>query len=399
MDLSVSAEFTRIIFWIIFAVIFYTFLGYGIILYILVKLFRKEARKKIDINEDDLPTVSVIIAAYNEEDFIKEKLKNLRNLEYPINKMQLIFITDGSNDRTYDILSKEKDIKLYHQSERKGKTAAINRIMPLIKNKISIFNDANTLINKEAVINIVRHFINDPQVGAVAGEKRIQTSEYDTASSAGEGFYWRYESFLKKYDAQLNSVVGAAGELFAIRTELYNYPAENIIIEDFVVTLRIAMDGKTVKYEPEAFASETSSISVKEELKRKIRIAAGGIQAIILLRSLLNVFQHGWLSFQFISHRVLRWTITPVLLPVLFVLNLIIIVQSDSILYLLLFAGQVFFYLAGLIGYILQSMKIKFKIFFIPYYFIMMNYAVCKGFFRFLKGSQSAVWERAKRAA
>lgn len=388
----------EILFWFSFFIIFYTFIGYGVILFVLVKLLRSRNDEPFQIDNHDLPSVSIVIAAYNEEDFIMEKVSNLKNINYPPDKLQLVFVTDGSTDRTYDILSGIKNIYLYHKPERNGKTAAINRIMPKINSDITVFNDANTLINKEAVYNLVRHFIRDEKVGSVAGEKRILTGTSDNASSSGEGFYWKYESFLKKMDSKLHTAMGAAGELFAIRTELYNYPSKDIIIEDFVVTLNILKKGFIIKYEPDAYAMERSSANIREELKRKIRIAAGGIQAIILFREFLNIFKYGLISFQFISHRVLRWSLTPILLPVLLILNLFILWELPATFYVITLIAQLIFYLSAFIGYIMQFRKIKFKIFFIPFYFLMMNYAVYAGFFRYIRGKQSSVWERAARA-
>ncbi|MEM9824441.1 MAG: glycosyltransferase family 2 protein, partial [Bacteroidota bacterium] len=304
-------------------------------------------------------------------------------------------------DRTPDVISayplpEGVQLDVYHSPERRGKIAAVERIMEYVDTPIVIYTDANTFVNKQAIRNIVRHY-KDPKVGAVAGEKRIQLGDKDAANSAGEGIYWKYESTLKRWDSELHSVVGAAGELFSIRTDLYEAVPQDTIIEDFFMTLRIAQKGYQVVYEPAAFAVETSSASVKEELKRKIRIAAGGIQAIIRLAPLLNIFKYGLLSFQYISHRVLRWTLAPIALPILLFVNAYLAFPG-AYLYQLLFLGQVLFYGLALIGYILEKKKIKFKAFFVPYYFCIMNYAVFRGFYRIMTGNQSVVWERAKRA-
>ena len=215
-------------------------------------------------------------------------------------------------------------------------------------------------------------------------------------SGAGEGIYWKYESTLKKWDSELYSIVGAAGELFSIRTDLFEPVPADTIIEDFYLTLSIARKGYRVRYEPEASATETPSASVKEELKRKIRIAAGGLQAIARLTPLLNPFRYGVLSFQYISHRVLRWTIAPVALVILMVAN--ILLASYSPFYQYLLYAQILFYLAVIIGFMLERKKIKIKAFFIPYYFFIMNYAVYMGFLRFISKKQSVLWEKAKRS-
>jgi len=192
-------------------------------------------------------------------------------------------------------------------------------------------------------------------------------------------------------------VVGAAGELFSLRTELFEAVKKDTIIEDFYMTLRIAQKGYQVVYEPDAFAAEHSSASVKEELKRKIRIAAGGIQAIVRLASLLNIFRYGVLSFQYISHRVLRWTLAPLALPIILITNFILAMGGSPI-YQFILGCQIMFYLMAILGYILETKKIKLKAFFVPYYFCIMNYAVYRGFFRYLGDNQSVMWERSKRA-
>jgi cellulose synthase/poly-beta-1,6-N-acetylglucosamine synthase-like glycosyltransferase len=222
-------------------------------------------------------------------------------------------------------------------------------------------------------------------------------STEDNASGSGEGFYWKYESFLKKKDAEVYSIVGAAGELFSIRTNLYESPAENTIIEDFVLSMTICAKGFRFMYEPEAYALETASASVGEEWKRKVRICAGGFQAMVRLRHLLNPFRYGILSFQYLSHRVLRWTLAPLFLPIVFVCNLWLASVGPGY-YTLLLAGQTGFYLLAFLGYQLRDRKISLKGFFVPYYFLVMNLSVYAGFMRFIKGKQSAVWEKAQRA-
>lgn len=381
--------------------VFYTYIGYGIVLWLLVKLKSSgNTTLNAQFSMEEWPEVTLLVAAYNEEQWIEAKIKNCLELDYPPEKLHLFFVTDGSDDTTPQRIeaypTKTHQIALFHQPERKGKIAAVERIMPKVKTPIVVYTDANTLVNPQSIKNIVRHYQN-PEVGAVAGEKRIKQKQRDDASSAGEGFYWKYESTLKRWDSELYSVVGAAGELFSIRTELFESVPPDTIIEDFYMTLRIAQKGYRVVYEPDAYAVESSSASVKEELKRKIRIAAGGLQAIYRLSPLLNIFRYGLLSFQYISHRVLRWTITPLALILLLLLNIPLAIFADPI-YQVLLLGQLLFYLLALAGYFLEKRRVKFKIFFIPYYFCIMNYAVFMGFFRIISGRQSVLWERAKRA-
>ena len=396
------AHLLETIFWTGFFIVFYAYVGYGIVLYLLVRLKRLVFPNKEIPQPDVLPEVTFVVCAYNEADWIEQKIANSLELDYPRDRIRFCFVTDGSDDATPDLVRHypfAADVRweLLHQPERRGKIAAFQRAMEHIQSPLVISTDANTLVNTAAVRNMVRHFA-DPKVGAVAGEKRIFLGEKDDASSAGEGIYWRYESSLKKWDAELWTVVGAAGELFAFRREAYEHVPTDTIVEDFYLTMRIAQKGWRVQYAPDAYAVETSSASVQEELKRKIRISAGGLQAVWRLAPLLNFFRYGVLTFQYISHRVLRWTIAPLFLPILLIFNIILAWQGSRF-YQFILIGQLGFYAAALAGYLLEQRKLKMKVFFVPYYFCVMNYAQYAGFRRFVRGSQSVLWERAKRSS
>ena len=390
----------EILFWIFLFIIFYSYLGYGILLYIIIKIRRILGLSGIySENEGYEPEVTLFVAAYNEKDYVDEKVKNSFSLNYPREKVRQVWVTDGSDDGTPEMLKKYEGVEVYHLDERGGKIGAMNRGMQFVKTPIVIFSDGNTNLGKESIREIVNLFKN-PKVGCVSGEKRIYSKDTDAAAGAGEGLYWKYESTLKKWDAELYSVVGAAGELFAIRTELWQEVEKDTLLDDFIISLRVAMSGYTIQYNPNAYAIETASANVKEELKRKIRISAGGIQSVIRLKPLLNIFKYGTLSFQYISHRVLRWTLTPLLLLLIIPINLILAALAGfelSIIYTLLFYGQILFYIAALTGWFLENRRIKVKVLFVPYYFFIMNLSVFLGFRRYLKGSQSVKWERVKR--
>lgn len=392
----------KIILWILLFIIVYTYVGYGILLYLIIKIRRVfKIGKKPNPNPDYEPKVTLFIAAYNEKDFVDAKMKNTLELDYPKEKLNIIWVTDGSDDGTPDLVRKYPNATVHHLDARNGKIGAMNRGMAFVKTPIVIFSDANTGLGKESIRRIVNLFAT-PKVGCVSGEKRIINKETDVASGAGEGLYWKYESTLKKWDAELYSVVGAAGELFAIRTELYRHVEHDTLLDDFIISLRVAQDGYTIQYDPDAYAIETASANVKEELKRKIRISAGGIQAIVRLSSLLNIFKYGTLSFQYISHRVLRWTLTPLCLLILIPLLFILAFDEGFFslgLYSILFWLQLLFYVAALTGWFLENRETRIKILFVPYYFFIMNLSVVLGFFRYMKKSQSVNWERAKRAS
>lgn len=393
----------KILFWVCIFFIFYTYIGYGILLFFLIRIKRAFGKKKEDKQPGYEPEVTLFVAAYNEKDYVDKKVQNSFELEYPREKVKQVWITDGSDDGTPALLEKYKDrgVEVYHKPERGGKIGAINRGIRFVKTPIVIYSDGNTMLGKESIRRIVDLFAN-PKVGCVSGEKRIAQKEKDTAAGT-EGIYWKYESTLKKWDAELYSVVGAAGELFAIRAELFQEVEPDTLLDDFIISLRIAMKGYTIQYDPEAYAIESSSANVKEELKRKVRISAGGIQSIIRLKKLLNIFKYGILSFQYISHRVLRWTLAPLFLPLAFILNLIVTLNQGlfnfSYIYTYLLWGQVLFYLSALIGWYLENREIKIKILFVPYYFFIMNLSVYLGLARFIKGKQTVNWERAKRGS
>ena len=385
----------EIILWVSIFIIFYAFLGYGILLYLLVflkRLFLKTKKAGGDLFE---PEVTLVIPCFNEADIMDGKIANCRELEYPSGKLRLMFITDGSSDHFREVLVKHPDITLLHEDRRAGKTAAENRAMLFIETPFVVFSDANTLLNKEAIRNIVKHF-EEEKVGCVSGEKRVMTDKKDSASAAGEGIYWKYESKLKKWDSELYSAVGAAGELVAFRTKLYQDLPEDTLLDDFMQSMLMAADGFKIVYEPEAYAAETASANVKEELKRKVRISAGGWQSMKRLSGKLTFFKTPLLYFQYVSHRVLRWSVTPFLLVLVFLLN-IPLAFSENEFYLYLMIAQILFYAAALLGYILENKKIRFKPAFVPYYFCVMNYAALAGLKRFLSGKQQGAWDKAKR--
>ena len=389
---------------IIITCIIYPYLVYPLLLLLITSIKRFfSSKSNYDLSSDDFePSITLMIAAYNEKELIEEKITNCKQLIYPKEKLQIIIITDGSDDGTPDIIAKHKEIKLLNQPARNGKIGAINRGMQYVNTPIVVFSDANTMLGKNTLKKIVEPF-KDKKVGCVSGEKRILFQNADTASGAGEGFYWRYESFLKKLDSDFNSAVGAAGELFAIQTEYFQEVEPDTILDDFVISLRIALKGKKIKYTPEAYAIESASFNIEEEMKRKIRIAAGCFQTLFRLKQLFNIFKHPMLTFQYLSHKVWRWTLAPLALFLLFPVTLILKFNtvegnSNSLFFSTIFIFEIIIILLFCLGLIFRNTKIKFTILFGPYYFISTNYALFAGFVRFLRKKQSVRWEKAKRA-
>ncbi len=387
----------EIIFIISISIIVYSYLGYPLILILLNCFKYLFLNKKEKFNHNFEPDVTLFISAYNESDFVNLKVENSFSLDYPKDKITHLWITDGSDDGTPDLLRKINSIELYHEDKRNGKTGAINRGMQFVKTPYVIFSDANTLLNKDAIKEIVKLF-NDPKVGCVAGEKRILQKKQDNAVNTGEGLYWKYESFIKQNESNINSAIGAVGELFAIRTELFQQLEPDTILDDFTLSLKIALEGYQIKYTPKAFASERASANIKEELKRKIRIAYGGFQSASRLTDLLKIWKFPLLSLQYISHKIMRWYFVPISFITAFISNLIIAFYSNwNGFYTNLFYLQTLYYLFVLLGFIFQSKKIKVKLLFSPYYLFMMNLSEVIGFIRFLRKKQTVNWERSKR--
>lgn len=389
--------FYKALFFFALFILFYSYVGYGLLLWILLKFKALFSSGNTNKENYDYPPVTIIIAAYNEEGFIEQKIENTLSLSYPEDKLNILIITDGSNDNTPNLAKQFERVQLLHDSKRSGKIAAIHRAMSFVRTPIVVFSDANTFLNSNCIKNIIKHY-QDEKTGGVAGEKKIMKTNNEKSPGLGEGLYWRYESVLKKMDAELYTVVGAAGELFSIRTELYEYPGHDVLLDDFIISLRICKKGYRIAYEPEAYALESPSSSITEEQKRKIRISAGAFQSMVRLKGLLNVFKHPLLSFQYISHRVLRWALCPLLLPLVFILNLYLaFTDMDQQVYTYLLFGQLFFYASALVGWILSIRNIKAKLLYVPFYFVFINISLYRGFFRYLKGRQSVLWEKAER--
>jgi len=393
----------NVIFWASLFLIFYSYVGYGILVWILVKIksaigpAKRRGQSATGSGQPNpYPAVALVVAAYNEEDFIREKMSNTLALDYPKDKLELVFITDGSTDSTPDIIREFPQVLLLHQPERRGKVAAMNRAIQHVQSPLVIFCDANTLLNKDCVREIVKHY-EDPKVGGVAGEKKIMQQGKDAAAAAGEGLYWKYESFLKRLDSALFTTVGAAGELFSVRKALFEQAPEGTIIEDFVQSLKLVINGYVVRYEPNAYAAEAPSASIKDEMKRKVRICAGAFQAMVLLKELFNIFRFPVASFQFISHRILRWTVCPVALVLLLISNGLIVALGGGLFYQVILVLQVLFYITGITGWIYASRNIRLKAVYIPFYFLFMNLSVFIGFNRFLRNKQTVLWEKAAR--
>lgn len=381
------------LFWISCFLVFFNYIGYAILPFIVNK-FHKQ---KEETSENYFPSVSFIVAAYNEDDCIEKKIINSLEQEYPNDRIEFIFVTDGSTDSTPQIIGRYSTVKLLHKPERSGKSAALNRAVETAQGDILIFSDANTLLNKKATYFITQHYYIS-KVGGVAGEKKVLTPTYSSDEIANsEGLYWKYESKLKQIDSDYYSVVGAAGELFSVRKNLYEHLPVSIILDDFVVSMKVAEKGYRIIYEPKAFATELPSFSIQDEHKRKVRIAAGGFQAIMMLPEALKFWKHFRLSYLYISHRVLRWMVSPFCLVIAFASNFLLTFTGSTI-YIALFAAQVVVFFSAILVHFVPDLGKSVKILKLPYYFVFMNISVIQGFFRFLRRKQPSTWEKARRS-
>lgn len=377
---------TTTLFWLCLAIVVYTYVGYGLILYLLVFIKRLAIKAKplADITDDCLPEVTLMVCAYNEEDIISEKMSNTHSLDYPADRLHLVWVTDGSTDNTNSILSTYPDVKIVFSPERRGKSAALKHGIKEVSTEIVMMTDANTMLNPEAVREIVR-LMQDPKVGCVSGEKKVMAKSDSDEAAQGEGLYWKYESALKRLDSELYSAMGAAGELCVIRRQLMTDIPDDTLLDDFVISMEIVRMGYKIAYTSKAFAMEYGSADLHEESKRKRRIAAGGLQSSWRLRSLMNPLRHPVVAFQFVSHRVLRWTITPVCLFALIPLNTILVLSSEGIIYTIIWILQILFYASALAGMRISK------------YFVFMNLNVFRGM-AYLLNNTSGTWEKAKRA-
>lgn len=390
----------KILFWTTLFIVFYTYIGYGILLYIIIRLkrlFKGKPLKGPMPADDELPTMTLMICAYNEEDVVAEKMENTLAIDYPKDKFRIMWVTDGSNDHTNELLTAYPEVDIVYSPERRGKTAALKHGLRELKTRYVAFTDANTMINSGALREIARLFM-DPTIGCVSGEKRVAARKKGEMAAEGEGLYWKYESTLKKWDSELYSAMGAAGELYAIDPTLAREVPDEALLDDFMMSMYIVDEGRKIAYTPDAYAQEYGSANIHEESKRKRRIAAGGLQSIWWLRRMLNPFRNPIVAFQYISHRVLRWSLTPIALVLLFLTNIALVVMGAGILYQIALLLQVVFYLMALCGWLQNRIGHKNKLLYTAYYFMFMNFNVFRGMAYLRSHGNNGAWEKAKRS-
>lgn len=348
-------------------------------------------RSILRFTDEELPAVTVVIAAYNEQSCIAERVANILSQDYPADKLTLLIGSDGSKDNTAEILSGINDPRLTACifTENRGKVSVLNDLMARVQTEFTVLTDANTVFEPNTIRRLLCHFA-DPDVGAVCGE--LQLVDGDSGNNR-DGVYWKYERLLKFHESRINALLGANGANYAIRQSLYQPLPANTIVDDFQIAMDIAHSGFVLKYDPEAIATECSAPTIQDEMGRRIRIGLGNYQACFQLLWALNPV-NGWRFFSYISHKVLRW-FAPHLMILVFVSNIFLLQHS---LYSAMWILQWVFYGAALYGYRLhirgQSLSMPLSII---VFFVSMNYALLVGFVRYFTTNIQGSWQRTER--
>jgi cellulose synthase/poly-beta-1,6-N-acetylglucosamine synthase-like glycosyltransferase len=382
---GIVARLIEVIFWLSAIAVVWAYAGYPLLITLLAH-WRPHPHRQADIQ----PSVSIVVPAYNEEQVIADKLDNLLELDYPEEKREVMVVADGSTDRTPGIveLYGPRDIQLLFEPERRGKAAAMERGVGEAHGEILVFSDANTMMEPSSLRAMVRNFA-DPQVACVSGVKRILSDR--PLQAQGESAYWRYEARLKEADSLVSTAIGAVGEFFAVRKSLYRPMEEDTLLEDFVLSMRLVMDGWRVVYEPAAISWESASPSLSAEWGRRARNTAGGFQAMERLGGIWSP-RHAFVAFQFLSHKVLRWTAPFSMLLALAAAGALYAV----LLYRVLFWGQVAFYSLALAGWLTTVLGWPLRWLRIMFYFCFANATALGGAIRYLFRTQSVLWTKVR---
>jgi cellulose synthase/poly-beta-1,6-N-acetylglucosamine synthase-like glycosyltransferase len=371
-------------------VVGFTYLGYPILVWLLSRCFGRDPIPPA-VDSVDLPTVSLLIAAHNEEADIEGRLRNALALRYPPEKLEVVIASDGSTDATNEIVARYADrgVRLFAFPANRGKAAALNASVPRLRGEVVVLSDANTRMHADAVRQLATWFA-DPAVGVVCG--KLILTDPATGRNA-DGLYWRYETFLKACEGRLGALLGCNGAIYAIRRSLFPPVSEGTIIEDFVIPLDARRrTGCRIQYDAQAIASEDTAPDIGAEFRRRVRIGAGGFQSIARLWPLLSP-RHGWISLTFLGHKVLRW-LSPFCLAGMLVLNLLLL-GTAGFEYLLV--GQLAFYAAAALAAYLPARPRGLRPLRLATMFATMNLALLVGFFRWARGAQRGTWKRTAR--
>ena len=385
----------KLVFWCCAGLAFYAYIGYPCVLFISyvaaqvrsdLRYLRSRTERRVrNLAPASCFPVSIIIPAYNEQEHLPKKLRNLEQLSYDPALLEVIFVSDGSTDATNELITNANNpsIRLLILNDRKGKPNALNQAMKVARNEIIVLSDAATLFETDAIQKLVRHF-SDPTVGAVCGALRFDAG---LESQQTEGVYWRYESAIRLMESRLGATLTASGALYALRKSCYRELAINTMIEDFVIPMEVRRQGLRVLYDPEVKGTDFPASSVSGEFTRRVRLAIGSFRA---LASLAQVPLTPFACLGFLSHKVLRWLV-PFLFVGTLVANLFLISQN---LYQLTLLLQLGFLLWALIGFAFLKPLKKVRFALLGYFLFSMNLAFLVGFFRFLVTREEATWQR-----
>jgi cellulose synthase/poly-beta-1,6-N-acetylglucosamine synthase-like glycosyltransferase len=382
---------SEIMFWASVAVILYTYIGFP-----LVSWLRSYVCSRPHRSSDITPTVSVLIAAHNEEDSIGDKIRNMLEVDYPKEQLQIVVASDGSTDRSADIIRTFEDPRVIALDlPRGGKAAALNAGISHCSGDILVFSDANSMFGNDALRALVRPFADD-SVGGVAGDQRYSKKGSDSAADAGERSYWDFDRRMKYWQSRAGNVTSATGAIYAIRRSLFRTVPEGVT-DDFATSTQVIVDGYRLVFAPDAAAYEPVAASSGVEFGRKVRIITRGLRGILQQRSLLNPLRHGFYSVQLFSHKVLR---RQMVFPLLILLVVSSVLAGSSPFYSLALAGQILFYAAALAGYLLNGTRLgQTKPLSIPFFFCMVNIACLIATFKSLTGKRVVLWEPQRAAS
>ena len=372
---------------ILLLIMLYSYLGYPVTL-IFFSLFSKNTVLK---DETLLPTVSLLIAAYNEEESIAAKIKNSLELNYPKDKMEIVIVSDGSTDQTDEIVkSFEKEgIRLFRVEGRVGKTEARNQAVLAMKSEIIVFSDATAVYEKDVIQKLVRNFA-DSSVGMVSGNLKYIDQKQGSTGIATK-IYWTYEKMIKKAQSRLYTLTGAIGCINAFRRNIYHVLPPNII-EDFTEPLMILAQGYRIIYEEEAVSYERTTQKNSQEFHMRVRVIRGGMKGFLYAKKKLTFKKHSFILFQLFGHKVLRW-LMPIFLILLFAANLFSFIFNHNIAADLLMIAQIVCYFLAIVGLIWSPSGIVGKIISIPTYFVVVNAASLKALYLTLTTDLEATWE------
>ena len=371
-------------FWLSALALLYIYAGYPLLLSIISALRPLKVR-----TGDNQPTVSLIIAAYNEELALPAKLENTLALDYPTELMEIIVASDCSTDRTDEIVRKysSQGVKLIRQRERLGKTAAQNTAVAGAQGEIILFSDATSFYQPDVVRVLMRSFA-DPTVGCVAG-RLVYIDPADSRVGRGARSYWSYESFLKKHESRVCSLIGASGCLYAVRRSAY-VPLYHEACSDFIICTKMVEQGLRAIYEPKAVCIEQTNRHTDKELRMRVRIIAQTFTDLWRHRAMMNPLRTGFYSLQLLSHKVMRYLVPFFLLALL---GGSAILASDFLFYRTLLACQVAGYACGAIAWLLDRMGKRSRLLALPQYFLLANVASLVAIYKFLRGERYARWE------